>query len=160
MVRANRLGQFTTHERSPMTTLRSVVDREDAFLAAVADMQPEYLICRTNQHRWPEVPQAFRVVDSKVEEHEYAHRGQTRYAKRELVCDRCGTVRHDYYEMTSRRGHTILRKLDARYEYPTGYATKGLGVVPDYRGLILGLALDEALNATPVRGRGRPKKGA
>lgn len=141
-----------------MTTLRSVVDREDAFLAAIADMPPEYLFCRTSQHRWPAEPPPFRVIDSRVEEGEYAHRGQTKYAKRVMECDRCGALRHDYYELTSRRGRTILRKLDARYDLPPGYATKGLGVVPDYRGLILGLSLD--INDVPVRGRGRPKKEA
>ena len=143
--------------------MRAVRDVEDAFLERVAtwkEEHPEYLICRTSQHRWPQVPPPFRVVDSRTEEGEYAHHGQTTYAKRTLTCERCGGKRHDYYAMTSRRGHTILRKLDARYDLPPGYATKGLGAVPDARGLILGLELQDVINETPVPGRGRPKKGA
>jgi hypothetical protein len=68
-------------------------------------------------------------------------------------------IRHDYYSMTSRRGHTMLEKINATYEPPPGYATKGLGRIQGNRGLVLGMALEREINGTPVRGRGRPRRG-
>jgi len=139
---------------------------EDDFLAMAAGMPDGYLECRGSQHRFVTV-ENWRVVDSRREEGFYSHNGETTYAYRRMQCDRCvdpetglSMVRHDFYRITSHRGHTFLEKLQPRYQAPPGYATRGLGRVMGSRGLILGAQLDRAMNVTPIRGRGRPRKGA
>ena len=139
-----------------MTTLRSVASNEDAYLASLADMPDAYLECRATQHRM-NVTDPFRIVDSRTEQGAREHKGHTLYAKRVCTCDRCGMVRNDYYAISSRRGHHFLTKINATYEPPEGYAVHGLGRVEGGRGLVLGLGLD--LSETPVRGRGRPRRG-
>jgi hypothetical protein len=145
--------------------LRSVRNVEDAFLEAVDEMPEGYLECRGSQHRF-NIIEPFRIVDSAHEAGARPHMGHVVYAKRTLKCDRCidpetgkSMIRHDFYAITSRRGHTYLEKINATYEGPPRYATKGLGRVDGNRGLILGAQLDLAMNQAPVRGRGRPKKG-
>lgn len=140
-----------------MTTLRGVATTEDAYLATLANMPESYLECRSTQHRM-NIADPFRVVDTEAEEGARPHMGHKIYAKRILECDRCGMVRNDYYAITSRRGHTVLTKINATYEQPEGYAVTGLGRVEGGRGLVLGLGLN--LASVPVRGRGRPRKGA
>lgn len=131
---------------------------EDDFLDAVGDMVEAYLECRGSQHLM-EITDPFRIVDSRVEERARPHMGHDVYAKRDLRCDRCGMVRHDFYAITSSRGHTMLVKINATYEPPEGYSVSGLGRVPGGRGLVLGMALDRAISRTAVRGRGRPRRG-
>lgn len=138
-----------------MTELRSVANSEDAYLAHLANMPENYLDCRSTQHRM-NVTDPFRIVDSRNEEGARPHMGHTLYAKRVLECDRCGMVRNDFYAISSRRGHTVLTKINATYQAPDGYNISGLGRVPSSRGLVLGLGLD--LSDTPVRGRGRPRR--
>ena len=140
-----------------MTELRRVATTEDAYLATLANMPETYLECRSTQHRMT-ITDPFRVVDSRTEQGARPHMGHTLYAKRVLACDRCGMVRNDFYAISSRRGHTYLTKINATYLPPDGYAVTGLGRVEGSRGLVLGLGLD--LGDTPVRGRGRPRKGA
>lgn len=141
-----------------MTTLRGVASAEDAFLHAIAEMPDTYQECRATQHRM-NITDPFRIVDTKAEAGTRPHLGHEVYAKRVLVCDRCGMERRDYYAISSRRGHTVLRRINATYLAPEGYATVGLGRVTDNRGLILGLALEaEIQGQTPKRGR--PRKGA
>jgi len=139
-----------------MTELRGVANTEDAYLAHLANMPEEYIECRSTQHRMT-ITNPFRVVDSRVEDGAWPHMGNHVYAKRVLTCDRCGMVRNDFYAISSRRGHTYLTKINATYQPPEGYAVTGLGRVEGSRGLVLGLGLD--ISDTPVRGRGRPRKG-
>lgn len=131
---------------------------EDDFLDATTEMPDTYLECRGSQHRMV-LTEAFRIVDSRVEQRAQPHMGHDVYAKRSMECDRCGMVRHDFYAITSRRGHTMLVKINATYQPPEGYAVSGLGRVSGGRGLVLGMALDRAMNKTATRGRGRPRKG-
>jgi hypothetical protein len=138
-----------------MTELRRVASAEDAYLAHLANMPEEYLECRSTQHKMT-ITDPFRIVDSRAEEGAYPHMGNYVYAKRSLTCDRCGMVRHDFYSISSRRGHTYLTKINATYQPPEGYAVSGLGRVEGSRGLVLGLGLD--ITDIPVRGRGRPRK--
>jgi len=140
-----------------MTELRRVSNTEDAYLASLANMPEEYLECRSTQHRMA-ITEPFRVVDARNEEGARPHMNNYLYAKRVLTCDRCGMVRNDFYAISSRRGHTYLTKINATYLPPEGYAVHGLGRVEGSRGLVLGLGLD--LDDIPVRGRGRPRKGA
>jgi hypothetical protein len=140
-----------------MTTLRGVTTTEDAYLASLANMPEAYLDCRSTQHRM-NVTDSFRIVDTRTEHGARPHMGHTLYAKRVLTCDRCGMVRNDFYAISSRRGHNFLTKINATYEPPEGYAVTGLGRVEGSRGLVLGMGLD--LGETPVRGRGRPRRGA
>ena len=140
-----------------MTELRGVANTEDAYLTHLANMPEEYIECRSTQHRMA-ITEPFRVVDSRVEQGAWPHMGNHVYAKRTLTCDRCGMVRHDFYAISSRRGHTYLTKINATYEPPEGYSVSGLGRVEGSRGLVLGLGLD--ISDTPVRGRGRPRRGA
>jgi hypothetical protein len=144
--------------------LRVVSDPEGEFLAAVEQMPEGYLECRGSQHRFNLI-EPFRIVDSGREQGYRSHGGHQVYAVRVLECDRCidpetghGMIRHDYYEITSHRGHTFLRKINASYLPPAGYATSGLGRIAGNRGLVLGAALDRTMNGTPVRGRGRPRR--
>jgi len=139
-------------------------DAVEEFLKIADEMPDGYLECRGSQHRFV-TAEPWRVVDSRNEEGFYPHQGNTTYAYRRMECDRCidpetgvGMIRHDFYAITSHRGHTFLRKIDSRYTPPRGYATRGLGRVEGNRGLILGAALDRAMGAVAVRGRGRPKK--
>jgi len=146
--------------------LRSVGNAEDAFLSAVESMPEGYLECRGSQHRF-NIVEAFRIVDSGHEQGARSHGGEKVYARRTLKCDRCidpetghSMVRHDFYRITSRRGHTFLEKINATYDPPPGYATKGLGRIDGNRGLVLGAQLERAMGETPVRGRGRPRKSS
>lgn len=139
---------------------------EDDFMAMTEEMPEGYLECRGSQHRFVTV-EPFRIIDSRREEGFYAHEGNATYAYRKMQCDRCvdpetglSMVRHDFYSITSHRGHTFLEKINSRYEPPPHYATKGLGRVAGNRGLILGAQLDRNINVTQIRGRGRPRKGA
>lgn len=139
---------------------------EDDFLALAAEMPDGYLECRGSQHRFVTVEE-WRIIDSRREEGFHAHVGEQTYAYRRMQCDRCvdpetglSMIRHDFYRITSLRGHTFLEKITSRYEAPPHYATKGLGRVGGNRGLILGAALDRTMNVTSIRGRGRPRKGA
>ena len=141
-----------------MTQLRGVANVDDAYLAAISDMPEAYLECRGSQHRM-EITDPFRVVDSRSEQGAQPHMGHDVYAKRVLVCDRCGMERRDFYAITSRRGHTMLVKINATYSPPEGYAISGLGRVAGSRGLVLGMELEHQIQATKTRGRGRPRKG-
>jgi hypothetical protein len=140
---------------------------EDDFLASYEDKPDGYLECRGSQHRFVTV-EPFRIVDSRNEEGFYAHEGNYTYAYRRMECDRCvdpetghGMIRHDFYAISSRRGHTYLEKISARYQPPAGYyAPPGLGGLAGNRGLILGAQLDRNVNVTPIRGRGRPRREA
>lgn len=137
------------------------VDSEDLYYAALQEMareHPEYLECRGGQHRMNLV-EPFRIVDTDNETGMYPHEGHRVYARRVLECDRCGKRRNDFYAITSHRGHTLLRRINATYEDPPGYAIPGLGRVPNARGLVMGMALDENMSGTQVRGRGRPRRG-
>lgn len=141
-----------------MTTLRGVASTEDAFLHAIAEMPESYQECRATQHRM-NVTEPFRIVDTRAEQGARPHMGNNVYAKRTLECDRCGMVRNDFYAITSRRGHTYLRRINATYTPPDGYATVGLGRITGNRGLVLGLALEASVQTVDIPGRGRPRKG-
>lgn len=147
-----------------MTVLRGVAGVEDAYLTALQNMPEGYLECRSTQHRM-NVTEPFRIVDTDNEAGARPHMGHKIYAKRTLECDRCvdpetghGMIRHDFYAITSRRGHTVLTKINSTYVGPPRYFIEGLGRPEGARGLVLGLGLD--LSSVPVRGRGRPRKGA
>lgn len=139
---------------------------EDDFVDAIEDMPESYIECRGTQHRWVLI-EPFRIVDTRRENGAHPHMGEQVYARRVLECDRCideetgrGALRFDYYRITSHRGHTFLEKLGSSgYKTPKGYAVKGTGRGAGTRGLVLGMALDRAMNATRTRGRGRPRRG-
>jgi len=142
------------------------VDNEDLYFAALQQMArdyPHYLECRGGQHLM-ELVEPFRVVDSRTELDEkghrlHAHMGHDVYARRQFECTRCGKKRFDFYEISSYRGHMMLRRINAGYQDPPGFAILGLGRMPNARGLVMGMALEAEISAIPVRGRGRPKKG-
>lgn len=140
-----------------MTELRGVVSTEDAYVAQLSNLPGEYLECRSTQHRM-NITNPFRIVDTRAEADARAHMGHLLYARRDLECDRCGMVRHDFYAITSRRGHAVLTRINATYHAPEGYLITGLGTVPGRRGLALGIGLD--LSDVPVQGRGRPRTRA
>lgn len=134
------------------------VTNEDQFVAAVQAMPVEYLECRSSQHKMS-ITDPFRVVDSEHEHGARPHMGNKVYARRDLSCDRCGMERHDFYAISSRRGHMMLTRINASYNPPEGYATQGLGRIPASRGLVMGIALQQEIQETEVRGQGRPRKG-
>ena len=136
------------------------VDNEDLYYAALEVMArdyPHYLECRGGQHLM-ELQDPFRIVDSKVEQGARPHMGHDVYAKRQYECSRCGKKRNDFYEISSHRGHMVLKRINATYQDPPGFAITGLGRMPLARGLVMGMALQAEIGNIAVPGRGRPRR--
>lgn len=144
----------------PPRKLQVVGDAEDAFLAALSHMPPEYLDCRAMQHSWT-LTDRLRVVDSRTEAGVRPVKGEITYARRTVTCDRCSMKRHDAFQMTARHGHTALRKIGAHYDTTNcpDYSMKGTGNTAGMRDLLLGSLLEAEINAITVK-RGRPKRNA
>lgn len=145
--------------RPKAAKLSVVSDPLDAYIAAITSLPERFLVCRDTQHRWPLEPPPFHVVDSKRETGRRARGGHAVYAERVFVCERCGMERSDAYQITSLRGRTSLRRINASYDPPDGYRIEGVGQsVRGMRDLLHGVMFDRAVADTPVQGRGRPKK--
>jgi hypothetical protein len=139
--------------------LRSVADEDDLFVSAIAAMPEAYVECRSMMHAW-EITSHFRVVDSGNEESARERGGERVYARRDLTCTRCGMTRTDAFRITSRRGRTALRKLGSTYHPPEGYSIPGVGRGgAGMKDLVYGAQFDHDVVDTPVRGRGRPRRG-
>jgi len=72
------------------------------------------LSCRTLRHQW-EITSFDYLEDS-----EYTGKRNDRRAEiiqRTLICERCSTVRKDFFEKTASK----FDRLRSRYDYPKGY---------------------------------------
>jgi ribosomal protein L37E len=136
--------------------MSELIEEVENFLAALAEMPGSYLECRSMLHSWSAADGKFTIVDTNVETSRRRRGGEAVYAERVLTCTRCGMERSDAYRMTSRRGHTALQKIDARYTPPEGYYVKGSGKLS--KDLLLGAKFDADLaEVTPTRRRARKR---
>lgn len=128
--------------RAVNATTRSNPASEDLFVEKVADMPENFLRCRSVQHDWESSP--FVVVDTRYEER-LPRQGQRRFAERRHACKNCGKVRSDAYAITTRNGHTSLKKLNSTYSKVAGYDLQGTGNTAGMRDLLLGVLFDKAM---------------
>lgn len=90
---------------------------------ALTILPDRYIACRDVRHAWS-VENDFHVYRQAQEKGR-----RTMHIARDLVCMRCGTLRHEVYIATKDRG---LEKIAQSYDYPEKYAIPGVprGVKP------------------------------
>lgn len=90
---------------------------------ALTVLPDHYIACRDVRHAWS-TENDFHVYQQAQEKGR-----RTMHIARDLVCMRCGTLRHEVYIATRNAG---LEKISQSYEYPEAYAIPGVprGVKP------------------------------
>lgn len=90
---------------------------------ALMILPDQYIACRDVRHAWS------TENDFHVHKQVQEKGRRTMHIARDLVCMRCGTLRHEVYIATRDRG---LEKTSQTYEYPELYAIPGVprGVKP------------------------------
>ena len=84
-------------------------------------LDTNYIECRSIRHTW--AMNRFSAVNAEESAKVRKPVGASQVIKRVLICDRCGTVRNDYFGRNSSRG--MFDRIKSEYAYPKGYTFVG-----------------------------------
>jgi hypothetical protein len=90
--------------------------KKKAVEADLTELREPVLACRDFKHAWSWVTDFSLRKDAETK--------KVTRVTRELVCVRCGTIRHDEYELPS------FDRIKSTYEYTQGYLIPGSRHIP------------------------------